>query len=280
MIKMNSIKKISFLLIIVITSSVSSQCFNDANVYTFEFNAKTYQVIKEKKTWVDAANCAVEKGGYLAEINNSSEQDAIFNELINNANMVISETVAPDGGGASYVWIGANDKNVEGEWKWDGNNDGNGVDFWLGNSLFGFPVNGLYNNWGNEPDDFNNNQDAMGIALTDWPRGVLGEWNDVDEANQLYFLIEYNSVLKVGVFELKKGIRVINEILNNEILIKSNNYSITKIELITLTGQKVLSSKIISKKEVKINMKTMHSGMYILNLYLENGMKVNYKIIN
>lgn len=277
---MNLIKKINFLYIIIISSSVSSQCFNDANVYSFEYEGKTYRLVKEKKTWVAAASCAVEKGGYLAEINSSSEQDAIFNELINNANININQTLAPDGGNASYVWIGGNDKSVEGEWKWDGDNDGNGTDFWFGNSLFGFPVNSLYNNWGNEPDDFNNNQDAMGIALTDWPRGVLGEWNDVDEANQLYFLIEYNSVLKVGDFELKKGIRVINEILNNEILIKSNSYSITNIELITLTGQKALSNKIASKKEVKINMKTMHSGMYIMNLYLEKGMKVTYKIIN
>ena len=32
-------------------------------------------------------------------------------------------------------------------------------------ALSGNPVGGLYNNWGNEPDDFGGGQDALGLSL-------------------------------------------------------------------------------------------------------------------
>ena len=64
---------------------------------------------------------------------------------------------------------------------------------------------GSYQNWGvddaasqAEPDNFNNNQDALGFALTQWPRsttwflGSAGQWNDVSAANRLYYLVEFN----------------------------------------------------------------------------------------
>jgi hypothetical protein len=36
-----------------------------SNVYEFSFNGKSYEVVKEMKTWNSAVACAVEKGGYL-----------------------------------------------------------------------------------------------------------------------------------------------------------------------------------------------------------------------
>ena len=42
----------------------------------------------------------------------------------------------------------------------------------------------------------------MGLALTNWPRGKAGEWNDISHLNELFFLIEYDkSVLNIMSIE-------------------------------------------------------------------------------
>ena len=46
-----------------------------------------------------------------------------------------------------------------------------------------------------EPDDFNNSQDALAMSVDGWPLGSAGEWNDLDENNTLYFVVEYNSTI-------------------------------------------------------------------------------------
>ncbi len=158
--------------------------------YSFTYNETEYEVILEKMSWKEAAAYAKEQGGYLAEINSQEEQNTLYTELSKNAGITLTRTTASDGGGASYVWIGGNDINAEGEWKWDGNDDGSGAQFWAG-LADGSVVGGLYNNWGDEPDDFNDNQDGLGLALTDWPLGTAGQWNDLRDSNRLYFLIEY-----------------------------------------------------------------------------------------
>jgi hypothetical protein len=162
----------------------------ESTIVEFTYNGKNYEIVKENRTWVASAAFASERGGFLAEINDLDEQNAIFNEL-GNASIIASNTVAPDGGNASYVWIGGNDLTTEGNWFWDGNNDGTGNQFWMG-TFTGTPINSLYNNWGDEPDDFGSGQDGLGLALTDWPFGVAGQWNDVAQDNELYFLIEFD----------------------------------------------------------------------------------------
>lgn len=169
------------------------QCASPANIYAFNYNGKTYEIVKENKTWANAAACAVSKGGALAEINDAAENAALFTELTTNAGIVVSSTIAPDGGGGSYVWLGGNDLLVEGNWIWDGDNMNGGPQFWMGTAN-GNPVGGLYNNWGNEPDNFNG-QDALGLSLNGWPLGVASEWNDVDHLNTLYFVIEHPGIL-------------------------------------------------------------------------------------
>ncbi len=164
-------------------------CANPDNIYTFYYNGVKYEIIKENKTWVNAAACAVERGGYLANINSQEEQDSL-NYQLTQADIDIYNTIAPDGGGASYVWLGGNDMATEGVWIWDGDNNGEGVQFWQG-GVNGNPVNGLYTNWGNEPDNYNN-QDGLGLALTNWPLGTTGHWNDVDVGNALYYVVEYS----------------------------------------------------------------------------------------
>ncbi len=159
-------------------------------LFTFSSDGTNYELVRSNMSWTDAAAFAVARGGILAEINSEEEQTAIF-EALNNASIIATNTVAADGGGASYVWIGGNDLATEGEWIWDGDNDQMGAQFWMG-VQDGSPIGGLYNNWGDEPDDFGSGQDGLGLAITDWPLGVAGQWNDVDHTNELYFLVELN----------------------------------------------------------------------------------------
>jgi len=61
--------------------TAQAQCASAANIYSFTYNGKNYEVVRQNTTWINAASCAVTRGGYLAEINNASEQTAIYNEL-------------------------------------------------------------------------------------------------------------------------------------------------------------------------------------------------------
>lgn len=76
----------------------------------------------------------------------------------------------------------------EGKWEWIGES-GEATQFCKG-TVFGSVVGGLYNNWGNEPDDYLGQQDGLALALTSWPLGSAGEWNDLNIENPLYFIIE------------------------------------------------------------------------------------------
>ena len=200
-------KSIPFILsALLIGNAVLAQpCANPSNIYSFTYNGKSYEVVKEMKTWEDAAACAVELGGYLAEISSQGEQDALFDAIINGAGVSPTYTTSPDGGGIAYVWIGATDVLTEGSWIWDGDNNGSGSNFWNGEGSAGAgggsAVGGSYINWGGssvgppkEPDNWNN-QDAAGIGLTGWPTGttllgIAGEWNDISITNLMYFVIE------------------------------------------------------------------------------------------
>ena len=73
-----------FLFAISLTTA-KAQCASPANIYTFTYSGHTYEIVKEFKTWVNAAACAVSRGGYLAEINSQAEQDTIFDAIINKA---------------------------------------------------------------------------------------------------------------------------------------------------------------------------------------------------
>ncbi len=176
-------------------SSMNAQCFKTATSDKFKFEGHTYILVKNKFSWQNAAKCAVESGGYLAHINNRREQKNIFEKLkktITNPAL----TIANDGGGASYVWLGGTDLHHEGVWIWDGDNDGIGMQFWQG-GVDGNPVGNNFVNWGHEPDNFNGHQNALAIALTEWPLGIgslgqQGQWNDLNENDRLYFLIEIN----------------------------------------------------------------------------------------
>ena len=65
------------------------------------------------------------------------------------------------------------------------------MQFWEG-GVDGKAINGLYNNWGNEPDN-NGDQDVLCIGLETTPINAAGKWTDLDGTdNNLFFLIEYD----------------------------------------------------------------------------------------
>jgi hypothetical protein len=175
------------------SNNLSHSFLDDAN--------NTYEIIMIKLSWIDAVDYAVQRGGKLAEINSTEENQLIFDGILASG-INFDNTRANDGGGGAYVWLGGNDIANEGNWTWDGRNEGNGKQFWDGD-LFGNGVNNYFLNWGsnfgfqNEPDDFGGFQDALAISLDGWPFGVAGQWNDLDQDNPLYFVIEYNGTVNL-----------------------------------------------------------------------------------
>jgi len=192
-----------------------AQCASASSIYRFDYAGHTYKIVKEKVAWNDAASCAISLGGYLVEITSQAENDTLLARFAM-AGVLPGYTVPSDGGGASYVWIGATDKWGEGVWIMDGNNDGQGTNFWNGQGIEGDgqgePVAGQFFNWGgksiggnstNEPDDFIAAQDGGAIALDFWKKGtvppylgIAGEWNDLNASNTLYYVIEKNCIDK------------------------------------------------------------------------------------
>lgn len=188
-------------------SNMFGQCADSANIYSFTYQGKKYEIVKEMKPWAQAAYCAKQRGGHLVEINDSAEQVAVFNAITQGANVSATYTSVSNGGGVAYVWIGATDQKTEGTWIWDGDNDNSGTEFYKGQGNAGGgngkAVNGLFNNWGGkssgtnmEPDDFGSSQDHAGIGLEGWPKGnpmlgKTGEWNDIPGSSNLYYVIEY-----------------------------------------------------------------------------------------
>lgn len=186
-----------------------AQCAPASAIYSFDYAGHTYKIVKDKLTWSDAANCAVNLGGKLAEITSKAENDTIFSHLAK-AGVQLGYATPSDGGGATYVWIGATDKHTEGMWIWDGDNNAVGDNFWNGQGAVGDGngegAPGMYNNWGgtsingaspNEPDDFIAVQDGAAMALDFWPKGqippytgIAGEWNDLNTGTALYYVVE------------------------------------------------------------------------------------------
>lgn len=261
-------------------SYVSSfgQCASPANIYTFVYNGHTYQVVKENKTWTDASTCAVDLGGYLAEINDAAEDSAIFNELDNNAGIITANT--QNQFGTASVWLGGSDAGNEGDWIWDGDNDGVGPQFWSGGPG-GSVVGGLHTNWGTSPPEPDNSggQDHLTIIIR--PAAInYGKWNDLVSTNTLYYLIEHSTVLSVQDIELKSNIKVYPNPFSDVINIDNNNaLAIARIDIVNLMGQQVKSFRPTEIVNNEINVSSLANGMYMLNVQLENGKSISYKVV-
>ena len=279
--KLNFKNLFVLLLAAILSSPVSSQCVDDANIVSFTYDGKSYEVIKENKNWLQAVACAVERGGYLVEINDEDEQEKIFEKVKFESNIFTPNTTAFECGSCAYVWTGANDIATEGIWIWDGNNDASGTQFWMG-AVDGSPVGDAFSNWGEEPDNFND-QDAAGLAINNWILGDAGQWNDVDITNELYFVIEYDMILDAENLVSQATVNIFPNPVQNELFISGQKEvinSINKIEIISTLGQIVQSYKISDPAFLRsIDVNELKAGVYFLNLY-SSGKGIQTKKIN
>ncbi len=256
------------------SAEVAAQCADAASIYSFEFDGRTYEIIKENKNWAAAAACAVERGGYLAEVNSAEEQAAIF-AAVSSAGIDPFNTIAQDGGNSSYVWLGGNDIVQEGKWIWDGNNDAQSVQFWQG-TVLGSAVGGLYNNWGDEPDNSaaGTGQDALGLSILGWPLGDAGEWNDVQHTNALYYVVEYDALMSTGNFD-QRIVSIYPNPAGSHIFIAAAD--VEHIIISNAIGQQVRSITAID--DAPISLEGLEQGVYFIRLQFTDGTLAVKKII-
>src|SRR5688500_6846310 len=88
-----------------------------AQVDTFVHNGHTYRLYgtADARTWANAMTFAAGQTfggqpGYLARIDDAAENGRIFMSVT--ANQASLTSVAPDGGGGRYVWLGGNDRTA------------------------------------------------------------------------------------------------------------------------------------------------------------------------
>lgn len=278
-------------LLLLGTTTTKGQTVSQNNIHSFEHQGKRYQIITEMKTWIEATEYATNQGGYLAEINNQEEQDAIYNALQNNIpDFSINPPIAQDGGGASYAWIGGNDIQQEGSWVWNGNNNENKTPFWQGGKR-GDAIDNQYSNWGttygeqNEPDNYLNNQDGVAIALNNWPQGIgswplgnAGQWNDLAITNKLYFVIEY-PITTINHKLSNNSIILYPNPTRNYVTIQNTKKDWQKITIYTITGETLLTQKTKEEETIKINLSNYPKGIYIIECINNKGEIKKNKII-
>lgn len=154
----------------------------------YYYNGHSYEVVTTARNWANASSNAQSLGAHLATIGSAGENSFLLG-IAKAQTSVASMPAAADGGGAYYLWLGASDLASEGQWRW--------VD---GSSM------AAYSNWGAgsgvlEPDNYNN-QDCLALAVSGWPYnsstptsgaiGDAGQWNDINAADVIYALIEWD----------------------------------------------------------------------------------------
>lgn len=93
------------------------------------FGSEVYYFCADARSWTDArARCLSTPGLDLARLDGAGENAFVTSGM----------------GGKS--WISANDRGVEGAWRWSTNGADDGAQFWSGNSG-GAAVGGLFANW-------------------------------------------------------------------------------------------------------------------------------------
>lgn len=271
-----------------------------AENYTFKYDGKKYEIVTQKETWLGASLKAAKQGGYLVQINSKEEQDTIWSAIRNGAKIPMNYTIVQDGGGIAYIWIGANDLAQEGEWIWDGDNDGKGTKFWSGQGSNGKndgkSIDDAYVNWGGikkngkpaEPDNFGNAQNAAAIGLEPWPKGMglfgqAGEWNDINPTNQIYYIIEYDETTYIEPNQNEKfcikdncSFAVSPIPFNNYLSVQIGSKDYSSLSIYDQFGKEVFS-KHIDYQDFVLPTEHLASGVYILAL--KNGNVVTTKML-
>jgi len=131
-----------------------------------EFEGHTYKFIPTKMSWNKAKLEAEKLGGYLVCINSDQEQKFIADFV------TVNGKVQP-------TWIGLNDEEVEGEWKW---------------------VNGetvSYKNWQpNQPDNHDHYGSKQNYVWLGFKNS--SQWDDMYEHANFFSIVEFDKVKKPG----------------------------------------------------------------------------------
>jgi len=274
-----------FLVSVLYMGFLYSQCANEENIYSFSFDNKNYEIVKELKTWSAASSCAVERGGYLVEISSLDEQNAVYDAIISGAGIANNYVSISNGGGIAYVWIGATDSNTEGTWLWDGDNNSTGPNFWIGEGGNGDDngviIDDSYVNWGgtstgsqNEPDNYGSGQDNAAIGLAGWPSGttmlgIPGEWNDIIGTSQLYYVIEYDNTSDLNKDELDDFILFPNPTNSTFTVVLPKFTSEAKFCLFNMQGECIKEMCLSSDSQIDISM--LSNGVYFYKVANENN---------
>ena len=124
------------------------------HTYKGDLNGHTYFLSEVKVTPEVAHANAIAAGGHLATISDAAENSFISGFI------------------ADFIWIGATDRDVEGQWKWITNE----------------PMN--YTNWsGGEPNDWGPGEDW---AVINWGGVNNPSWNDWYYTQPAYYAIEFD----------------------------------------------------------------------------------------
>lgn len=171
----------------------------------FEFEGHTYRIVTDVTDW-ETANLLAEEmslngqAGYLARVDSQRENTALLEALATHVTgEQLQASIPDDGSEVPFVWLGGSDIEQEGVWTWSNNGD----QFWQGD-FNGAPKNGLYSNWGVQPDSASGAEDGLAMGLGDWPEpffdlGALGEWNDLDIDTSLIYIVEFDSVTDLEI---------------------------------------------------------------------------------
>lgn len=161
-------------------------------IFSFTISGTTYEFVEEEMTWEDAIALAIERGGVLAEINSIEENLSIASEIRNNTGIDFS------GNAGVYVWLGGNNFGEINTWIFDGDNDGNGFQFWMGD-LDGVGIDGVFSNWANnQPQSIDQLTGTelppapVRMILAETPFFLAGQWLRGDPSSLLFPLIELN----------------------------------------------------------------------------------------
>ena len=268
-----------FVAALLVSSQINAQCGPTPNVVTFSYDGHDYELIQETLSWEDAAICAVSRGGYLAEINSQQEHDSVYQWLSSDPSIDPSGTI--DVFGASSIWLGGTDKNTEGDWMWDGNDDAVGTSFWLGTST-GSPVGGAFSAWGvspPEPDNSGGDQNWLTWRLTGNNTSL---WNDLHAPSSLYFLVE-KDISSASISETVNAdlLSIYPVPSSDKINLASNsNELIEQVDVFTLSGQLVTTNLFENSKNVTLDLSKLDAGQYLLNIYLSNDQIIKKTIVH
>ena len=131
----------------------------------FEFEGHTYRIVTDITDWETANLRAGEmslngQAGYLARVDSQRENMALLEALATHVTSEELEASIPDDGSeVPFVWLGGSDIAQEGVWTWSNNGD----QFWQGD-FNGAPKNGLYSNWGVQPDSGSGAEDGLAFG--------------------------------------------------------------------------------------------------------------------